>query len=93
MSITSFSLATTKALLVVLTESILALFLLFGFSFGAYSEVKEVPAREVEKAELVLYPEEGKWYYGDEPYSGYAVAHFPDGTLESRLGYWEGKKG
>ena len=92
MSITSFSLGTIKELLVVLTESILALFLLSGFSFGAYLEAKEVPEREIEKAELVLQPEEGKWYLGDKPYSGFAVAYFPDGTLESRLGYWEGKK-
>lgn len=92
MSITSFSPATIRGLLVVLTESILALFLLSGFSLGAYLEAKELPDREVEKAELVLHPEEGKWYLGNEPYSGYAVARFADGSLESRLGYWEGKK-
>ncbi|MEL6250450.1 MAG: hypothetical protein AAFR87_00460 [Bacteroidota bacterium] len=92
MSITSFSLATIKGLLVVLTESILALFLLSGFSFVAYSEAKEIPEQEVEKAELVLQPEKGTWYLGDKPYSGYAIAHFSDGSIESRLGYWEGKK-
>ncbi|MEM8891065.1 MAG: hypothetical protein AAGD28_24015 [Bacteroidota bacterium] len=92
MNITSFSPATIRGLLVVSIESLLALFLLLGFSFGGYSEGKEVPDREIEKGELVLHPEEGKWYEGKEPYSGYSLSFFPDGSVESKLGYWEGKK-
>lgn len=47
---------------------------------------------EVLKEELVLNQIEGKWYYKNEPYSGYSLRFYPNDTLAERIGYYKGKR-
>jgi len=47
---------------------------------------------EVLKKELVLNQVEGKWYYEGQPFNGYSLKYHSNGTLEERLGFYEGKR-
>ena len=47
---------------------------------------------EVLKKDLVLNQIEGKWYYNNEPFSGYAVKYYTNDTLAEKLGYVKGKR-
>lgn len=47
---------------------------------------------DIDKSKLVLNPNEGKWYYKDIPFNGYAVVHYNNGQLKERIGFFEGKK-
>ncbi|SRX54329.1 toxin-antitoxin system YwqK family antitoxin [Aequorivita sp. CIP111184] len=47
---------------------------------------------EVLKEELVLNQIEGKWYYRNEPFSGYSIKRYANDTLAERLGYVNGKR-
>jgi antitoxin component YwqK of YwqJK toxin-antitoxin module len=47
---------------------------------------------EVLKKELVLNQIEGKWYYKNEPFSGYAVTYYTNDTLAEKLGFVNGKR-
>jgi len=51
-----------------------------------------IDTTKVLKEKLVLHPTEGKWYYHDQPYSGYSLKfHFND-TLSEKIGYYMGKR-
>lgn len=47
---------------------------------------------EVDKQDLVLNPIEGKWYYKNQPYTGYSLKFHPNDTLAERLGFLNGKR-
>tara|TARA_R110002072_G_scaffold23949_2_gene81893 strand:- start:3167 stop:3778 length:612 start_codon:yes stop_codon:yes gene_type:complete len=47
---------------------------------------------EVLKEELTLNQIEGKWYYKNEPFSGYSLRFYPNDTLAERIGYDLGKR-
>ncbi|MDB4292150.1 toxin-antitoxin system YwqK family antitoxin [Maribacter sp.] len=47
---------------------------------------------EVSKKELVLNPIEGKWYHKNVPFNGFSVKFHLNGTLEERLGFYQGKR-
>jgi antitoxin component YwqK of YwqJK toxin-antitoxin module len=47
---------------------------------------------EVANEKLLLHPNEGKWYYNKEPFSGYAVKYYPDSSLSEKVGFHEGKR-
>ena len=41
---------------------------------------------------LVLHRDRDEWTHNDQPYSGYALTHFSDGTIASKTGFLKGKK-
>ena len=47
---------------------------------------------EVLKKELVLNQIEGKWYYNNQAFSGYAVTYYKNDTLAEKLGFVDGKR-
>ncbi len=47
---------------------------------------------EVLKKELVLNQIEGKWYYKNEPFSGYSLTFYPNDTSAERLGFINSKR-
>ena len=47
---------------------------------------------EVLKDNLTLNQLEGKWYYNNEPFSGYSLKFHSNDTLGERLGYYKGKR-
>lgn len=47
---------------------------------------------EVFKKELVLNQLEGVWYYKNEPYNGFSVKLYSNGTTEERMGFYNGKR-
>ncbi|WP_343847884.1 toxin-antitoxin system YwqK family antitoxin [Algoriphagus jejuensis] len=51
-----------------------------------------IPEVYVPKADLVLHPNEGKWYYENEPFNGYAITYHDNGGMEEKIGYYQGKK-
>ncbi|WP_255571207.1 toxin-antitoxin system YwqK family antitoxin [Halomarinibacterium sedimenti] len=52
----------------------------------------EIDTMEVLKEVLVLNQLEGRWYYNDQPFSGYSVKYHSNDTLGERLGYYNGKR-
>lgn len=51
-----------------------------------------IPAIEVQKAELVLIPKEGKWYYNGMPFDGFAMDYYQNGAKKEQTGFFEGKR-
>jgi len=47
---------------------------------------------QVDKTELELHPLQGKWYYAQKAFNGFAVSYYPNGQLASSIGYFDGKK-
>lgn len=47
---------------------------------------------QVEKQQLTLNQQEGKWYYNDQPYSGFAVKFYSNGQLAEKVGFQGGKR-
>ena len=83
----------------IVTQSILLLSLI------VFSNCKEAPVYksgvdqtivintfEVPKEELTLNQLEGKWYYKNEPFNGYSLKKYSNGTVEERLGFYKGKR-
>ena len=54
--------------------------------------VSHISTDYVSKSELRLNQIEGKWYYGDEPYSGFAFRCYDNGVLAEHLGFQNGKR-
>lgn len=78
-----------------------AKYLLLGLSFFGTLSCKteatknvDVKVQDVEVAEnkVILHPNEGKWYYNDKPFNGYAVKYYPDSSLLEKVGFYEGKR-
>jgi antitoxin component YwqK of YwqJK toxin-antitoxin module len=47
---------------------------------------------EVLKEALVLDGNKGRWYYKDKPYTGYSLKYYPNGVLEEKLGFFNGRR-
>ncbi|WP_272022673.1 toxin-antitoxin system YwqK family antitoxin [Olleya namhaensis] len=47
---------------------------------------------EVLKEALVLNGNKGRWYYKDKLYTGYSVKYHPNGVLEEKLGFFNGRR-
>lgn len=47
---------------------------------------------EVHKDKLVLNQMEGKWYYNNEPFSGYSLKFHKKDIVVEKLGYYKGKR-
>lgn len=47
---------------------------------------------KITKNNLILNQLEGKWYYNNQPYTGYAVTYHLNGIIEEKMGYCSGKK-
>jgi len=46
----------------------------------------------VAKSQLELNQLEGKWYYKGQPYDGYSLKFYPNGVLQEKLGFLNGKR-
>ena len=46
----------------------------------------------VNKNDLKLNQLEGKWYYKQLPFNGYSLKYYPNGKLEEKLGFYNGKR-
>ncbi|WP_452223377.1 toxin-antitoxin system YwqK family antitoxin [Lacinutrix chionoecetis] len=47
---------------------------------------------EVLKKDLVLDGNKGIWYYKEKPYNGYSLKYYPNGVLEEKWGFYNGKR-
>ena len=56
------------------------------------TESKVIPDLQVAKEQLTLNQLEGKWYYQNQPFSGQAVVHYPNGALAESTGFYNGKR-
>lgn len=88
--ITSFFQETIRERQIVLTS--LFVFLLFLVGCNRNIPIKIIPDTEVNKKEVILHPNEGKWYYKNQPFSGSLVIYHENGVLAERVGYYDGKK-
>jgi antitoxin component YwqK of YwqJK toxin-antitoxin module len=75
---------------VVLTSIFLVLLSTIGCNQNDY--IKIIPDTQVNKKEVILHPNEGKWYYKNQPFSGFSVMYHENGVLAERVGYYNGKK-
>ncbi|MCI2227833.1 hypothetical protein MC378_01555 [Polaribacter sp. MSW13] len=46
----------------------------------------------VDKNQLKLIPEKGQWFYKKQPFNGFAVVYFSDGSIAEKTGFFNGKK-
>ena len=51
-----------------------------------------IPGVRVAKERLILDQTEGKWYYDDKPFSGFAIVYHADGMKAEETGFYQGKK-
>lgn len=54
--------------------------------------VVEIPEIEVIKEDLELRPLEGRWYWNDKPFNGYAMRCYTDGNTAESILFLKGKK-
>ena len=57
-----------------------------------FSEKVTISAFTIPKDSLVLNGNEGNWYYKKKLFSGYAVKYYPNGSLQEKTGFLNGKK-
>jgi antitoxin component YwqK of YwqJK toxin-antitoxin module len=88
--ITSFFLETIREHQAVLTSLFLVLLCVVGCNQNDH--IKIIPDTQVHKKEVILHPNEGKWYYKNQPFSGFVVIYHKNGVLAKRVGYYNGKK-
>ena len=56
------------------------------------NELIVIDSTEVLKEELVLNGNKGIWYYKDQPYNGFSLKYYPNGFLEEKWGFYNGKR-
>ncbi|WP_139957881.1 toxin-antitoxin system YwqK family antitoxin [Flavicella sediminum] len=78
---------------------LLSLFLFFGCQSEKSKSQKQVvltffniPNDSIVKAKLVLHANEGKWYFNNKPFSGFAIRHFNTKKLAECIGFYKGRK-
>lgn len=62
------------------------------FEKKVYQEQVDIPQITINKDLLELHPNEGKWYYKEKPFGGFAQVFHPNGELAESIGYYKGKK-
>lgn len=67
-------------------------FLLFAGSCSKSIDQYTVTETYVQKRDLKLNANEGKWYYGNEPYNGFAIEYYNNGATAEKVGFYNGKK-
>lgn len=67
------------------------LFLILAFT-GCKQQRIKVENIMVTADELILNPAEGKWYYNDQPFNGYGVIYYDNGSHAEQIGYYQRKK-
>ncbi|MFT5213906.1 MAG: antitoxin component YwqK of YwqJK toxin-antitoxin module, partial [Patiriisocius sp.] len=56
------------------------------------TEIKSIQNTIVEKSQLTLIPEKGRWFYKDRPFNGFAVVYHPNKKTAEKVGYFNGRK-
>lgn len=56
------------------------------------TEYKIIPNLQIAKEQLELNQLEGKWYFKNEPFSGYSVVYHPNRIVAERIGFYHGKR-
>jgi hypothetical protein len=54
--------------------------------------LKRIQNSIVEKRQLTLIPEKGRWFYKDKPFNGFAVIYHPNKKIAEKIGYFNGRK-
>lgn len=52
----------------------------------------EIPADTTDKSKLVYESKTSRWTLNGQPYSGYAISQYPNGSLKQQFGIFNGKK-
>ena len=90
-----------KARQVISTKSVLVLVLISFISCQKSTDVNQYKVTdnvnvildvEVDKNLLILNQLEGRWYYNDLPFNGYAVSYHENEVKAESIGYYDGKK-
>ncbi len=76
----------------VLIGGIVLMFLLVGYKVEENRSVQTIIDVEVEKHLLELNPQEGKWYFNETPFNGYAIVIHKNGNLAEKTGFLDGKR-
>ena len=56
------------------------------------TEIKSIQNSSVDKRQLTLIPEKGRWFYKDKPFNGFAVVYHPNKKIAEKVGYFNGRK-
>jgi antitoxin component YwqK of YwqJK toxin-antitoxin module len=77
------------------------LLFLFLFIFGSchkattenkVAEIKNIKNVFVDKSQLVLIPEKGRWFFKGKSFNGFATIHHPNKKVAEKIGYFNGRK-
>ncbi len=80
----------TKAHQIALTKYLLLVVILF--TACNTNDSKVINDVQVNEQDIVLNQLEGKWYYKDVAFNGYAIAYHLNGNIAQSVGYYDGKK-
>ena len=47
-------------------------------------KIKIIKNSTVDKSQLVLIPEKGRWFYKDKPFNGFAVLYYPNKKIAEK---------
>lgn len=89
-----FSLETIKVRRVVLIKLgviLLCIGVLFSFTSENSNEIR-IPDHEIHKGQLTLNAQEGRWYDGNEAFSGFAVTYYQNCLPKERVAFFKGKR-
>lgn len=87
-----FSQDATKVLRTGLINVFLLGFLFFAGSCSKGVDQHSIAETCVSKRDLKLNANEGKWYYHNEPYNGYAIEYHRNGAAAEKVGFYNGKR-
>lgn len=54
--------------------------------------VRVIPDKVLRYGDSLLHIENGVWYAGDQPYSGFVETYYANGILQARQGFYEGRE-
>jgi antitoxin component YwqK of YwqJK toxin-antitoxin module len=54
--------------------------------------IKSIQNTFVDKSQLALIPEKGRWFYKSKPFNGFAVVSHPNNKIAEKVGYFNGRK-
>jgi antitoxin component YwqK of YwqJK toxin-antitoxin module len=56
------------------------------------TEIKSIQNSIVDKSQLELIPEKGRWFYENKPFNGFAVVYHLNNKIAEKVGYFNGRK-